>query len=56
MDSMPGTRIKVSVLMTIQRKYFMARFRTMRMRVMAKATLLQLVAIVVNAVDVFWYR
>lgn len=55
-DRNPGIKIKFAVTIVNTRKEVSARFLTMRVKVMAKATLVQLVAMVVRDVDVFWKR
>ncbi len=54
MEIMPGMRIRFAVSMTNHRKYLRKRFRTMRDRVMAKATLDQAMARVVAEASAFW--
>lgn len=56
MASMPGTRMRLAVTMTNQRKARCSLWRAIRVRVMAKATLAQLVAMVVMVMDVLWRR
>jgi len=54
MDRVPGMRIRLAMAMTNQRKYRSGRSWTILVSVMAKATLVQLVATAANHVDVFW--
>lgn len=53
---MPGTRMRLAVTMTNQRKARCSLWRAILVKVMAKATLAQLVATVVMVMDVLWRR